>query len=344
MHPPRLSELFASLEAPTRPGTLSAARVPSAPSYRVARDLSGDGFVMLELRPNDRTAEARQLRLRHFEYEPTMSATIRMADTGSVDTRDFLVLRCRDGEADLLAHFFHLAEGLIDYLGENPTHTEADHAVRDLVELFRAMSGQSRRTIMGLWSELLVIVDSRDPAFAAASWHADPGEQLDFVSGNQRVEIKATTRAVREHDLALDQLVLPVGGVGLVVSFMLERSDVGVSANELLEMAGNRLPTRSLARRRLQEIVATTIGEDWRESDGTRFDLARARASRRIYDVLSIPSVHPSLPPQVSRVRFIADLSDTTPVSAATAAARGELPRALFDDGDLVLEREPGEA
>lgn len=276
--------------------------------------------------------EARPLRLRHFEYEPSISATIQMADSG-METRKFLILRCREADSDLQAHFFHLAEGLIDYLGASPTRAEADQAVRDLVELFRAMSGQSRRTATGLWSELLMIADAPDPELAAAAWHADPSEQHDFVMGNHRVEIKATTRPTREHDVALEQLVTPVGGLSLLVSFMLERTDVGVSAADLLERACERLPRRSSARHRLREISARTIGEDWREADAIRFDLAKARASRLVYDALSVPSVHPSLPAQVSRVRFSVDLSDTTPISASAAAALGRLPRALFEGG-----------
>jgi hypothetical protein len=252
------------------------------------------------------------------------------AGTSKPNRSEFLVLRCRDADDEVGAQFLELVDGLIAYLGERPSSDDIDLAVRDLVELFRSMSNPSRRTIAGLWAELLMLVDSANLEIAAAAWHSEPDEQHDFVMGNERIEIKSTTTIVREHEVSLSQLVVPMGGLGLLVSIMLEPQDVGVSAADLLDEALSRLPTRSEERRRLRAVVAATLGDDWREADRVRFDISRARSSRRVYDASTIPSVDPRLPPQVRSVRFVVDLSDTVALTPEEAAMRGTLPAALF--------------
>jgi len=287
--------------------------------------------VLFELeKSHPESSQLGPIRLRHFEYEPQLSATVLDIGTLKPQTSNFLVLRCREADADLQAQFLELVEGLVEYLGEQPSPNEVDEAVRDLVELFRSMSGPSRRTISGLWAELLVLLDAADCEIAGAAWHSDPNEQHDFVVGNEQVEVKSTTAAVREHEVTLSQLSVPTGGIGFMVSVMLEPHDAGASTNDLLAEALTRLSARGEQRRRLRAIVAATIGEDWREADQVRFNISRARSSRLVYDMSAIPTVDPRVPPQVSSVRFVVDLSDTVSLEPDVAARRGVLPAALF--------------
>lgn len=333
----RLEALFRSLRTPTGADAMSAVRLAPGSKYRVARDGKGDPVLLLELGNRSHDGDGVAVHLRHFEYLPTANASVWDEEAASSEQGTFMVITCRDSDSDLRQHFFGLTAQMIEFLGPKPKPGDADKAIRDLVELFRAMNNPARRTISGLWAELLVLSEAPDIQTAAAAWHSDPMEEHDFAIGDERVEVKATTRAVRAHEISLDQLGGPGSGPVLVASVLLESDDGGDSVVDLVRLAQHRMQATPEAKKRLDHICTETIGEDWDKLRQVRFATNKARDSLRWYRATDVPSVNRVIPPQVSHVRFTVDLSDVPPLRAADAHAVGALARALVRPEDDSL-------
>lgn len=321
--------LFAALAPPPDGIRLSAVRFGPVSPYHIARDAHGDPALVVDFAPGAGTAPP-PIRLRHLEYLPRVSATLWEADSGSSVTREVLVVWCRESDAELRRHFLRLAESIVEQLGQAPTIEEADRALRSLVEIFRSMDRSARQTAAGLWGELLVIAESPDVEAAVAAWRSDPRERHDFVWGADCVEVKSTTKPVREHEVALDQLLVPPGGTGVLASVLLVPNQGGTSAAELMRQASSRMKPSSEARARLRAIVAATIGDAWRDLDRVRFDKGAARASIRLYDFNRVPSVGRAVPPEVSSVRFTVDVSNVEAIGTKQASLASKLCRALW--------------
>jgi hypothetical protein len=202
---------------------------------------------------------------------------------------------------------------LLDSLGDTPTPAAVSDAINRLAELFHCLTKPPRKEIQGLWAELFVIARSDSPVAMARCWHAEPNDAFDFSVEAERIEVKSASGSSRQHVFSLQQL-RPAQSVSVfVVSVLVQRTSSGESVNSLLRLLRNRLGGNLKAMLLLERMVAETLGEKWRESD-IAFDAALAEESIRVYSALSIPSVNPDLPPEVSDVRFRVDMSRLEPV------------------------------
>lgn len=130
-----------------------------------------------------------------------------------------------------------------------------------------------------------------------------------------RLEVKSTSQELREHAFLLEQLTQQqAGGQTLVASMLLEESPFGVSVLELQDVIVRRLGSASEPRRRLETIVADSLGAAFDEAHQVKFVLDTARDSLLLFNANQIPCVAPP-PPEVKRVQFTVDLSTTPPVS-----------------------------
>jgi Putative PD-(D/E)XK family member, (DUF4420) len=198
-----------------------------------------------------------------------------------------------------------------------------------VVSIFRSLQQPAEKTIQGLWGELALIAWAAEPVTAVSAWHSSPRALHDFGAGDDRVEVKSTTRAVREHTFRLEQLIGGVPAKILVVSMILVEREDGASVNDLVETIRSRVGGGEPARR-LEAVVASSIGRDWREADEVRYDLERAREDVRFYWATQIPTPSADLPPAVKDVRFTVDLSSVQATLISDARGAGPLAAAML--------------
>jgi len=165
---------------------------------------------------------------------------------------------------------------------------------------------------------------------AAAAWHADPHALHDFVAGRQRVEVKSSIGPHRTHHFLLDQLLPLHGTYTIIASSVLEESITGTSIAGLGEQVLKRDELTADLRDRVSQILALSLGRDWRKARGVAFDTESAAARLRLYDAVTIPKVDPCLPVEVMDVQFRAELTEAIPMSSVELARQGGLFSALF--------------
>ena len=91
-----------------------------------------------------------------------------------------------------------------------------------LIELFRAMTTPSRKSVQGLWAELFLIAQSRQPTILVDAWHMLPEDRYDFAMDDQRIEVKSFSGSLRQHHFSLEQLQPPEGVKTLIASMLVE--------------------------------------------------------------------------------------------------------------------------
>ncbi len=98
-------------------------------------------------------------------------------------------------------------------------------------------------------------------------------------------------------------------------SVFIERSAGGLTLEGLLEIIANRLAKAPQAMFRVQQTLAQTLGAGLPDALSFSFDYALARTELAFFELLAIPAIRGMLPPFVSQVRFVSDLSASTRLS-----------------------------
>ena len=329
-----LKRLFGELGVPvhSQGRVYETARIARDSRYRVGRDSQGNPSILIETTDAAGTAALSDFEGRHLRIGHGVNCSI---SEGGVDLarEQFSVVACVEADDLLKDRFFDAAETMLRSLGETPTVEELRQLAAGLIELFRLASQPPRGTIQGLWAELWLIAQSHGPEVLLSAWHAEPTDAYDFNSGPERLEVKSTSQGTRKHLFTHRQLHPPVGTQALVASVFVENSGGGPTISTLIERIRRRV-SNTLALRRLDHVVASTLGSDWRAGFGAAFDSELASESLSFYTVEAVPSLPSDTPLGVSDIRYVSDLSGAQALGGDQMSGMGEL-LAAATSGDL---------
>lgn len=291
---------------PPADDTWHAAPVEGASHILVGRGPRGVVGILFEL--DGLTHNGRPTKLRHVRFVPAFTAVVRQQQSEREGT--FSALWCEDADSTLTEYFLRVVCSLV--LTE-PVLSGAESpttAIEAVLELFAAMGNPPKRSVQGLWGELLLVARALDPGAALTAWHTDPNELFDFVGDGVAVEVKTSTTGLREHVFKLDQLLAPDGTAVYVASLLLDERSDGQTLVELVAAIGVRLGGNTDLHRRLESVVAGTLGTAWRDATSRPFALVDGNAALATYQAENIPRVSAAVPPEVSAVTFRSDVSN----------------------------------
>lgn len=310
-----LGGIFERLPRPRQSSALPAfatSVVPGGP-HRLGKDARGAAALLLALPQPDASGRSVPIELEHLVVQHAVPCLIWKED-GSSEECVFTLIRCREPDRVLTGYYLGVIDSLIPLLGTSPSEGRVGEVVGQLVELFRALQMPRRKTVQGLWAELLLIAQASAPRVLVRAWHAVPEEAFDFSGPGVRLEVKSAVGPERQHYFSLGQLVAPAGTRVVVASLFVERAGGGVSISELSSRVRSRLAGDVDLMLKVERVVAASLGEDWRLGLEESFDVERAVSSLAFFPSDSVPSVDPSLPPNVYDVRFRANLTGATPL------------------------------
>lgn len=245
-------------------------------------------------------------------------------------TGTFTVLKCVAADIAVRSYFLSLLPGISTAIGHTNERSKVAAVIEDLVELFRALGATPKKEIQGLWGELLVIHEAKDPTALAAAWRCQSGDCYDFNKGTERIEVKTTSQKPRRHHFTLDQLCPPVRTRLVVASIVIQRSGAGLSVFDLLDAIRKKTSRQSQLHLRMTRQLHDTLGNSWQSARNVRFDYEAAVESLRYYEGSQIPKISLPLPEGVSQVSFVADFQNVTPIALKSLTNSGVLYRALF--------------
>ena len=323
---PDLVDIFNSLPVPAPDagmGRFCAQAISGFPMCAVGKDASGLPALLIEA-DNVSSVSSSPLVLESLSVIHLVNCRVR-AD-GEESNRTLSIVRCTGADRAIHEYFLRCLHPIVAALPVRPSRDQVNQSVERLVDLFRRMADAPRKAIAGLWAELLLISRSSNPSRLLAAWHAVPEERFDFADGQYRVEVKASLGALRTHHFALEQL-RPTGDIVVAIaSVLMDRSEGGISITELVDAIRSTIGEPELLIR-LDNIVASTLGREWRAGQQVKFDCQVAIDSFRLIDARTIPSVALPLPAEVTSVHFRVDLTRHSM----------ECPHALLRESELFL-------
>lgn len=309
----------------TGTGEYRVHRIPDAPEHFFGRDSRGAPCLLLTA-----TDEFPKAPLILAVVQVRFCVRCRLAlPNGSGWDQTFTTVVCMSDDPILQSYFAYVCETIVAILGQEPTLDDVAGGVGRLVDLFRQLIRPSRRSVIGLFAELLVISCSSSPSTAVRAWRSNVDDRYDFSTGNVRVEIKASSSRRRTHFFSLEQCVLPKGTLGILVSTFVETSGGGLSVLELLGRIEEQLGGDADLVLKLQEGVAAALGDSASTALSMRFDEEQGRSSFKVYELGAIPAIRDGVPPEVSEVHFRVDVSQAPTADIATLTGNRHL-RALL--------------
>lgn len=290
-----------------------AVSIPEYPHFHLAKDGEQCPSLLISVTDSTTKRSTAPITLEHLSVTFDVPCRISKSDGTSVEGI-FTVIRCTGQERLLHIYFLRTLRLLFDLLPSTPSKAEVGQAVSSLVELFRSILTPPRKTLQGLWAELLVIDCAMRPEILVAAWHATPRDRFDFNAGHERLEVKSTSQRIRQHHFGLDQLVPIEGTMVIIASLFTEQVNHGITVMELADSIRGKLLSFPLLIEHLDRIVTTTLGDSWRAAYEDFFDKQLALSTLQFYDAATLPSILMPLPLGISDVHFRVDLSICSPI------------------------------
>lgn len=252
--------------------------------------------------PTTGSSPGRHLRLRNIEVRESVHWEVVSPDGPGEAVRGTLVV-CRSEQAGMIRLFLGLVADAMATLGPRPAASDLSRWVVKAAELFSRLEKEGRRTMQGLWAELVVVSALPDLEVAVRRWHADPAERYDLTCGSFSIEVKSCADLDRVHHFSLDQLRPQPGAEVWIASVTARPEPLGQSVLDLVNAVEARIPTLEV-RTKLRDVVFSSAGSAIYDDDRYRFDEVAARGSLVLMNALSVPSVPGPLPPEVLGVQL----------------------------------------
>jgi hypothetical protein len=223
--------------------------------------------------------------------------------TGEHESLSGVVVTCYAESEDLRGFFLDLFDQALDALGSAPNEREIDSWIDHAARLFAELEEPAVREVRGLWGELFVISEARNPETMIRRWHEDPDDRYDFMAGAFALEVKTCRDLERVHEFSLLQ-IRPRADMDVMVASVPTQADPqGLSVADLLAEIERRVPNDGV-RAKLRETVFRTAGASLAEVNPRRFDRRAAKDGLRFMSAAAVPALEECPPAEVLEVRM----------------------------------------
>lgn len=256
--------------------------------------------------------ESRRLRLAGLSFDPEITLMVSM-QAGPDFQRAFGVVRFGDIDIDGVNAASAVMASVVNGVHGGTGDSRAYRAVRSLADIFSSASPVAPKAEVGLWAELLTILATDSPGRLCSAWVGSWRSPIDFYSGSEGLEVKATRSFPRVHNFSLSQAAAASEGQVTVASYYLIEDPSGPSVDDLLGMVLAKIQGDLELQARVAILVAGVKPEGgW----SLRFDEERARRSLWLVPFALIPKVVPEA--SVLEAHWSAQISDPAPAFGNT--------------------------
>ena len=249
-----------------------------------------------------------------------------LSDGKNTLAKKYTIIELRSKNEDFQKYFFEVVLLVLLTLDPYPLVCDLKKEVGKLISLFTTKTQLSKDVVKGLWAELFVIHESKNPSYLIQSWHISPEDKYDFNDGIDKLEVKSTNTDDRIHHFAIEQLHPNEGSDLLIASVILTTSGIGMNIFDLLDGICSNISIADASK--LHQVVMQTIGIHIDSAKVMTFDYAYAKSNYKKYNYLDIPSISlDAVPSLVTSVHFASCLKNIQEVD--TKKMNNKLFRAL---------------
>lgn len=304
-----LIELYDTLSIPDGDSKVfNAIPIPEYPEFRIAIDFEGNAVLLLSVTKRIKDISLKNFRLKYLQLEQNIECKI--SENGASRLQIFTVITFRSADRNLQEYFLRISETLVKAVGINPTQKQVVDSLKKFVEVFKSLTDTPTNTVSGLWAELFIIDNAKNPQTLLNYWHNIPEEKFDFNAGTERIEVKSSSTFERKHTFSSEQLNPPADTQVLIASVFVRQHNSGINIQRLIDSISEKVDNDYNLTDKLNSIVCKTLANTLEYSIGIKFDYEIAKQSLQFYryqDIEKIEQIH--IPDNVSEVRYISNLT-----------------------------------
>ena len=271
-------------------------KVISLPGLPHKLGSSEDGFPKFFVVSSGNSGLIHNLNAEILSVEYDMLCNIVEGNKG-IDNQRFTIITLRSDNEQLQKMFIDVFLMMLQMMPAKPTNLMIASKVESLLKR------RPVHKLQGLWAELLLIEQSKDPVTIAKAWHSQPESKYDFTMGRDKVEVKSTSSEQRVHRFALDQLNPSESSRLLICSIIVRESGKdanGLSVYDLYDSISMRIADNEV-RMHVYDVMAETLGSDFYS------------ARKNLFEHIDVPKIDKTyIPELVSDVKFCSNLSYLT--------------------------------
>jgi Putative PD-(D/E)XK family member, (DUF4420) len=319
-----LIELYDTLSLPdSDEKVFTAIQIPEYPNFRVAIDIEGNPIILLSVSNAINNIALKNFRLKYLQLEQNVECKI--SENGKSSFQTFTVITFTSADRNLQEYFLRISETLVKTLSNKPTQQQIIESLNKFVEVFRALTDTPTNTVHGLWTELFLIANSKNPHNLLNYWHNIPEEKFDFNSGDEKIEVKSSSNFERQHIFSSEQLN-PSNGIVLIASIFIKQHINGISIQQLVDNINLKIKFDITLVEKLNNVICKTLGNSLEQSIGIKFDPQLAQSSLKFYNTLDIQKIEEyNIPKEVSELRYKSDLSNIQNINLELLPNKKEL-------------------
>jgi hypothetical protein len=223
----------------------------------------------------------------------------------------FHLIKCLDDEAKIIKTFLDFFEDLFS----EPKGQEIDSVLERLEFLSKLLGlrkSKSKKSAMGLWSELFLINSYSLVSEFISAWHNQVKEKLDFEFSDMAIEVKSFSTDQRVHFFSQHQLSNLSYEDLFIMSVQLKEIDETLSIRDLYLQILSKISGRE-TKDKFNKVFFEYAGDT--DLDDYRFSLSIANNTVKFLNASDIPSIiDEAIPTEVSGLRYKSDCSKVDPI------------------------------
>ena len=305
------AELFRQIQNNLEPSSDNRYRVVSLPDMFHKLSCSEEGYPKFFVETSDHSAMMHNLNAEMLTVEYDMPCNI-IEVNQVVDNLRYTIITLQSPEETLQKMFLDVFLMMLRSLPPKPSNPLIASKIENLLSIFAKLRKKPIHKLQGLWAELLVIEQSKDPTTTARAWHSLPESKYDFTMGRDKIEVKSTMNEQRIHRFSNAQLN-PLGDSRLLVASVIVRESAkdqnGLSVFDLYDSIALKINSDSV-RMHVYEVIADTLGNEYNNGRKKYFDYSEACDSLAFFEHTDVPKIpSDSIPELVTEVKFSSNLS-----------------------------------
>lgn len=312
-------EKFLDITCATSPTDFNAISLSAQRKDFLARGANGAPIFLLHDASEAQYSPGVQFRYLTAQFH----ATCHVHADGEDLEGQFALISCDGSVPDLHEIFVRCFGAAIEELPAISGTRELNSCIQKLLDLFKALTQPGRREVSGLWAELYVIANSGDIVTALTKWHENSFDRFDFSWEDGCLEVKSSVKLIRLHEFSLEQLMVPLNGVGYVVSLLMQPLTGGAGVLDLAAIIEAAVQHSPVLKQKLWRNVAEALGSDFSDKLDKRFDISYTERRLVVYAINDVPRPESPSDPRVTSIKFSVDL--TTVVSSLSKSSISNL-------------------
>jgi len=309
-----LLTVFLELDIPQTENSklFNATALNDFPFAKIGVNYFGFPVILISSKFDQTHLSQKNIKLKYIEL--THNLECKVSENGKSKIDNYSVIIFKSNEETLQNYFLGIAQSLLNSLSKKPTQKEVFETFKNFIEIFRSLTEIPTKTIQGLWAELMLIEQSKNPETLINYWHNIPEEKFDFNADSQKIEVKSSSNLERVHIFTAEQLNPPNDSQVLIASIFTKQVSNGINVLDLLDKIDNRIKEIEL-KEKIYRIVSRTLGNTFEQTTKIKYDYDLAKNSLRFYKHQDISKVERiNIPERVSEVKFKSDLTKINPI------------------------------